>query len=63
MIIKFKYFIYYLSFALFLYFLFTQILNATEEEKDCNYCLQYESLFDWPIDQRPNIFVYQDVIN
>ena len=63
MIIKLKYFINPCSFVLILFFLFTQIINAAEEEKDCNYCLQYETLFEWPLEQRPNIFVYQDDIN
>lgn len=33
-----------------------------EEEKDCKYCLQYEKLLDWPEEDRPAIFVYQEDI-
>jgi len=33
-----------------------------EEEKDCKYCLQYEKLMDWPEEDRPAIFVYQEDI-
>ena len=43
-------------------FLFTPILNAAEEDKDCTYCLQFESLLDWPIEKRPSIFIYQEDI-
>ena len=32
------------------------------EEKDCTYCLQFETLLDWPIDKRPSIFIYQEDI-
>ena len=33
------------------------------EEKDCAYCLKYEKLMDWPEEERPKIFIYQDDIN
>ena len=62
MITKLKYFINPWTFALIISFLFTQILNAAEEEKDCTYCLQFETLLDWPIDKRPSIFIYQEDI-
>ena len=62
MIIKLKYFINPWFFALIIAFLFTQILNEAEEEKDCTYCLQFETLLDWPIDKRPSIFIYQEDI-
>ena len=63
MIIKLKYFINpWIFFTLIISFLFTQTLNAAEEEKDCTYCLQYETLLDWSIDKRPNIFIYQEDI-
>ena len=41
----------------------TNFVIAKEEEKDCKYCLQYETLLDWPIENRPAIFVYQEDIN
>ena len=62
MITKLKYFINPFPFALIISFLFTQILNAAEEEKDCTYCLQFKTLLDWPIDKRPSIFIYQEDI-
>jgi len=34
-----------------------------EDVKDCKYCLQYEKIMDWPIAERPSIFVYQEDIN
>ena len=30
-----------------------------EEEKDCEYCLKYEKLINWPEEDRPSIFIYQ----
>ena len=50
----------------FIFFLFPCILlNAEEkeaEEKDCNYCLKYEKLLDWPLEDRPLAFIYQENI-
>ena len=42
--------------------LFAFLVNAEEEVKDCKYCIQYEKLMDWPIENRPSIFVYQEDI-
>ena len=52
-------------FIIFIPLLFlTNIVTAQEEEeKDCKYCLQYETITDWPIADRPAIFVYQEDIN
>ena len=47
-------------FVLFCFYSF--LIKAAEEDKDCNYCLQYKMLMDWPIEDRPSIFVYQDDI-
>ena len=37
--------------------------NHEEEDKDCNFCLQYETLREWPVEDRPSIFVYKDDIS
>ena len=51
-------------FIIFIPLLFlTNIVTAQEEEKDCKYCLQYEKIMDWPIADRPAMFVYQEDIN
>ena len=38
------------------------VIAAEEDEKECQYCLQYEKLLDWPIEKRPSLFVYQEDI-
>ena len=42
--------------------LFLKTAVADDEEKDCTYCSQYERLLDWPAENRPNIFVYEENI-
>ena len=42
---------------------FALIVQSEEAEKDCNYCIKYEKLLDWPLEDRPSIFVYQENIN
>ena len=32
-----------------------------EEEKDCIYCKKYEKLSDWPEDERPEAFIYEEI--
>ncbi len=49
-----------LSFIICFYFF--PISAAEEEVKDCKYCIQYEKLVDWPVENRPSIFVYQEDI-
>ena len=39
------------------------LIAAEEEIVDCNYCLKYKILLDWPVDDRPSIFIYQENIN
>ena len=49
-----------LTFIIFFYFF---PLSAAEEEvTDCKYCIQYKKLMDWPVENRPSIFVYQEDI-
>ena len=50
-----------------IFFVFILIIpslsKAQEEEKNCIYCLKYEKMMDWPIENRPAIFIYQEEIN
>ena len=32
-----------------------------EDEKDCIYCIKYETLGDWPENERPEAFIYEEV--
>ena len=32
-----------------------------EEDKDCVYCKKYEKLKDWPEDERPIAFIYEEI--
>jgi len=48
--------------VIFLTCIFSFLANAEEEAKDCKYCIQYEKLMDWPVENRPSIFVYQEDI-
>jgi len=50
--------------ALTLLFYFSELAEAKdkkEEEKDCIYCNKYEKLKDWPKNERPEAFVYEEV--
>ena len=48
--------------AIFLTCIFAFLASAEEEVKDCKYCIQYEKLMDWPVENRPSMFVYQENI-
>lgn len=48
--------------VIFLTCIFSFLANAEEEAKDCKYCIQYEKLMDWPVENRSSIFVYQEDI-
>ena len=54
-----------LFFGSIIFFIFFTLVSIAkdEKEKDCVYCLKFEKLFDWPVEGRPNIFVYQENIN
>ena len=59
-----KKFNFFLKFII-LFFIFNISLysnNSLAEETNCEYCKQFEKLLDWPIEKRPNIFIYQDNI-
>ena len=55
--------IYLIIIGIFSIFCFFPFSTNAGEEKDCNYCLQYEKIMDWPIADRPAIFIYQEDIN
>ena len=50
-------------YVILLFLFFTDKVVAKEEEKDCQYCLKYEKILDWPVEDRPAQFVYQEDIN
>tara|TARA_B100000700_G_scaffold246092_1_gene274855 strand:- start:765 stop:1436 length:672 start_codon:yes stop_codon:yes gene_type:complete len=35
--------------------------NSKKEEKDCTYCKKYEKMKDWPIEERPAAFIYEEI--
>ena len=36
-------------------------LAKKEEKKDCAYCNKYEKLKDWPLEERPEAFIYEEI--
>ena len=32
-----------------------------KKEKDCTYCKKYEKMKDWPIEERPAAFIYEEI--
>ena len=50
-------------YVILLFLFFTGKVIAKEEGKDCQYCLKYEKILDWPVEDRPAQFVYQEDIN
>ena len=36
-------------------------LAKKEEKKDCTYCNKYEKLKDWPLEERPEAFIYEEI--
>ena len=50
--------------TIFIFLLTISFLEAAkkkEEEKDCLYCNKYEKLKDWPENERPEAFIYEEV--
>ena len=40
----------------------TNLAFAKEEKaKDCTYCNKYEKLKDWPLEERPEAFIYEEI--
>ena len=40
---------------------FSEAKKKNEEEKDCLYCNKYEKLKEWPENERPEAFIYEEV--
>ena len=56
----------FLTILFFLIILGTSPLEAAKEkkdneEKDCIYCKKYEELKDWPVSERPEAFIYEEI--
>ena len=50
--------------AIFIFLLtisFSEAAKKKDEEKDCLYCNKYEKLKDWPENERPEAFIYEEV--
>ena len=51
--------------TIFIFILSTSLLDAAkkkkDEEKDCIYCKKYEKMEDWPVNERPEAFIYEEV--
>ena len=54
-----------INFLLFIFFINLTSLQAAEkkdkDEKDCIYCKKFETLKDWPIAERPEAFIYEEI--
>ena len=51
-------------FVVLIVFLLTTTYSALakkEEKKDCAYCNKYEKLKDWPLEERPEAFIYEEI--
>ena len=57
-----RFLLFFGSIVFFIFFTLVSIAKD-EKEKDCVYCLKFEKLFNWPVEDRPGIFVYQENIN
>ena len=49
--------------ALIIILLTTTYTEAAKkkEKKDCTYCNKYEKLKDWPLEERPEAFIYEEI--
>ena len=47
--------------SLLLFSFSTSISYSAKKEKDCQYCEKYEKMGDWPVKERPQAFVYEEV--
>ena len=47
--------------TLLLFSFSTSISYSAKKEKDCQYCEKYEKMKDWPVSERPQAFVYEEV--
>jgi len=51
-------------FAVLVVILLTTTYSAAakkKEKKDCTYCNKYEKLKDWPLEERPEAFIYEEI--
>ena len=51
-------------FVLLIVILLTTTYSAAakkKEKKDCTYCNKYEKLKDWPLEERPEAFIYEEI--
>ena len=51
-------------FAVFIIVLLTTTYAVTakkKEKKDCTYCNKYEKLKDWPLEERPKAYIYEEI--
>ena len=51
-------------FALLIVILLTTTYSTAakkKEKKDCTYCNKYEKLKDWPLEERPAAFIYEEI--
>ena len=51
-------------FAVLMFLLLTTTYSSSakkEEKKDCTYCNKYEKLKDWPLEERPEAFIYEEI--
>ena len=51
-------------FVVLMFFLLTTTYSSSakkEEKKDCTYCNKYEKLKDWPLEERPEAFIYEEI--
>ena len=40
---------------------FSEAAKKKDEEKDCIYCKKYETMEDWPENERPEAFIYEEI--
>ena len=40
---------------------YLEAAKKKEEEKDCVYCKKYEKMKDWPVSERPDAFIYEEI--
>ena len=51
-------------FVVLIVILLTTIFSVAakkKEKKDCTYCNKYETLKDWPLEERPESFIYEEI--
>jgi hypothetical protein len=55
-------YIFVIVFSVVISFTITEAAKKKEDEKkDCTYCNKYEKLSDWPENERPEAFIYEEI--